>query len=186
MIETLPKLRKNLTLPILLFDDECAVCRRIAGWVKTSAKTKRGSPSLIVQPIGEDPKAIELLSPGLSIWEAYAIIHIVMPDGRLKLGGEAVAEVFRNLPRTRWLARSCSISLFGLRPFQKMLDLAYLILADVRPLLGCESCGAQKFWVKPIYRTMKWIKGIFGAHAHKARPITPIRTSKPSTESAVL
>ena len=134
--------RKSQPKPILLFNDECAVCRQIANWVKKSAKAKNVESSIIVRPIGEDPKALALLSPGLSIWDAYATIHLVMPDGQLKLGGEAVAEVFRSLHSTRWLAKSFSIRLFGFRPFQKMLDIAYAILADIRPIFGCESCGA--------------------------------------------
>ena len=33
------------------------------------------------------------MSPGLDIWDAYATIHLLMPDGSMRLGGEAVAEV---------------------------------------------------------------------------------------------
>jgi predicted DCC family thiol-disulfide oxidoreductase YuxK len=146
---------------VLLFDDECNVCRHIAAWVTRSAQTKAGPSSLVVQPIGEDPQVLERLSPGLSIWDAYATIHIVMPDGSVKIGGEAVAEVFRNLPRTRRLAKIFSVSLFGFRPFQKILNLSYLLLADIRPILGCESCGAPKPWVKPIYKVVHWFKTIF-------------------------
>jgi predicted DCC family thiol-disulfide oxidoreductase YuxK len=144
--------------PVLLFDDQCAVCRRIANWVKTSAKNENGDLSLVVRPIGEDPEDLKKLSSNLNIWEAYATIHLVMPDGTLKMGGEAVAEVLRNLPRTKWLARSFSMSLFGVRPFQNILNACYVLLADIRPLLGCESCGAPKFWVKPIHQSIQWLK----------------------------
>lgn len=161
--------------PVLLFDDECSVCRHIASWVQRSTGTRDGEPTLIVQAIGEDPKVLERLSPGLSIWDAYATIHVVMPDGSLKLGGEAVAEVFRTLPPTQWLAQSFSIRILGVRPFQKILDLAYVILADIRPILGCESCGTPTVWVKPIYKTVNWIKAMFGAHAGKPRSVTPLK-----------
>ena len=79
------------------------------------------------------------LNPDLDIWEAYATIHVLMPDGSMKRGGEAVAEVFRALPATKWFTPLFSLSVFGARPFQIVLDGGYTLLADVRPLLGCES-----------------------------------------------
>jgi len=143
--------------PILLFNDECGVCRHIADWVSRSDQDPSGKPRLIVRAIGEDPRALESLSPGLDIWDAYATIHLIMPDGNLKLGGEAVAEVLRTLPNTRWFAWLFNLGLLGFRPFQWLLDLAYLLLADIRPLFGCESCGKPKFWVRPMTSAIQWI-----------------------------
>lgn len=161
--------------PILLFNDECAVCRRIGHWVEKSAQSKPGETSITVQPIGDDPEALRLLHPGLDIWDAYETIHILMPDGSMKLGGEAVAEVLRNLPKTRWFASSFAFRMFGFRPFQMLLNLSYTILADVRPLFGCESCGTTSTWVRSIRRLTKWTKGIFGEKSHPS----PHFTSRP-------
>ncbi len=155
-----PNMELQTKVPVLLYDDECAVCRKIAAWVARSAGEKPGESNLIVRPIGEDALELERLSPGLNIWDAYATIHLVMPDGRLKMGGEAVSEVFRNLPRTRWLAKGFSLQFFGLRPFQKLMDAAYSFLAEIRPLLGCESCGAPRGWVKHLHRTLQWFRKI--------------------------
>jgi hypothetical protein len=83
-----------------------------------------------------------------------------------KLGGEAVAEVLRNLPNTKWFAWCFAISIVGFRPFQMLLNLAYAILADVRPLFGCESCGTPSPWVKPIRSTIKWMQTLFGGNRH--------------------
>jgi predicted DCC family thiol-disulfide oxidoreductase YuxK len=130
-----------VTQPILLFNGECAVCRSISRWVKTSADATRGGARILEQPIGDDPQALQALHPGLDIWDAYETIHLLMPDGSMKLGGEAVAEVLRRLPNCAWFAWIFALGIFGFRPFQLMLDLGYTILADVRPLLGCESCG---------------------------------------------
>ena len=152
------------TKPILLFDNECGVCRRIATWVNKSAQLKSGEASLIVHPIGDDPEALRVLNPGLDIWEAYATIHVVMPDGSMKRGGEAVAEVLRRLPPTTWLARSFAMSVFGFRPFQAVLNMGYFILADVRPLFGCESCGTPSLWVRSIRWLIKLPKLVFGRH----------------------
>ena len=94
------------TKPILLFDDECAVCRHIARWVQKLARTKSGETSIIERPIGNDPELLRSLNPDLDIWDAYATIHVLMPDGSMKLGGEAVAEVLRNLPGYQMVYRN--------------------------------------------------------------------------------
>ena len=49
--------------PILLFNDECAVCRHIGHWVQRSAQGKSGETSIIVQPIGDDPERLRSLNP---------------------------------------------------------------------------------------------------------------------------
>ena len=134
MKETGSLVTQKQTKPILLFDDECAVCRHIARWVQKLARTKSGETCILERPIGNDPELLRSLNPDLDIWDAYATIHVVMPDGAMKLGGEAVAEVLRNLPATRWLTGAFAITVFGFRPFQAILNFAYTILADVRPL----------------------------------------------------
>jgi predicted DCC family thiol-disulfide oxidoreductase YuxK len=136
--------------PILLFNDECGVCRRIAGWVERSGQSEATGPSIVERPIGDDPEALRSLNPDLDIWDAYATIHLLMPDGSMKRGGEAVAEVLRSLPNTRWFAWIFAVSLFGFRPFQMMLNAAYAILADIRPLFGCESCGTPSVWTRAM------------------------------------
>jgi hypothetical protein len=130
-----------------LFNDECAVCRRIGHWVQNSAQSKSGETSLIVEPIGDDPAALLALHPDLDIWDAYETIHLLMPDGSMKLGGEAVAEVLRSLPNTKWFAGCFAVSIFGFQPFQRILNLSYAILSDVRPLFGCESCGTPSWLI---------------------------------------
>lgn len=176
--------------PILLYNDECGVCRHIAHWVLKSAPDKSGEAGIVVQPIGDDPEALRSLNPDLDIWDAYETVHVLMPDGSMKLGGEAVAEVLRNLPNTKWFAWCFAISIFGFRPFQTLLNLAYAILADVRPLFGCESCGTPSPWVKPIRSTIKWVQSIFGAGRPRPAPhftsrsATGRRPLPPSEESS--
>ena len=153
--------------PLLLFDGECAVCRRIAGWVKRSADKKVCGASIIERPIGNDPGEIHSLNSSLNIWDAYSVIHILMPDGSMKEGGEAVAEVLRNLPNCRWFAWSFQVSIFGMRPFQGLLNLSYAVLSDVRPIFGCESCGTTSGWKKPVRKFAKWIQSLFSKPAKK-------------------
>jgi len=172
--------------PILLFDGDCNTCRHIARWVENSARRKPGPPSIIVQPIGQDPAALRLLNPDLNIWEAYAAPHVLMPDGSMKRAGYAVAEVFRLLPNTRWLAGIFSVGMFGFQPFQMLLNVAYLILADVRPLLGCESCGRPSPWVKPLIWLVNRVKSLFGGTRKTApvRHFAPLHKSPPPALSA--
>jgi predicted DCC family thiol-disulfide oxidoreductase YuxK len=151
--------------PILLFNDECAVCRHIGHWVQSSAQNKSGETSILVQPIGDDPGRLRSLNPDLDIWDAYETIHVLMPDGSMRLGGEAVAETLRNLPNTKWFAWIFATSIFGLRPFQVALNVAYAILSDVRPLFGCESCGKSKA-LRPIQWVTKRAKALFGRSPH--------------------
>ncbi len=144
--------------PLLLFNDECGVCRRIAKWVKKSAGSATGEMTLVVTPIGADPERLRSLNANLDIWDAYETIHMLMPDGSMKLGGEAVAETFRRLPNTKWFAWTFAIDIFGLRPFQLILDAGYTVLAAVRPLFGCESCGTPSVWLRPIAAATRYLK----------------------------
>ena len=170
---------------ILLFNDECGVRRSIASWVKKQAQAGSGATSIVVRPIGQDPDELLSLNQGLNIWDAYATIHLLMPDGSMKLGGEAVGEVLRHLPSTRWFAWTFAISVFGVRPFQAILNLAYAILADVRPVFGCESCGTPSPWVRPIRWIVKWVQSLFGGlhHPSPSRHFTslPARGRPPQT-----
>ena len=168
-----------MTRPILLFNDECGVCRWIARWVARSALDDAGEASIVVRPIGDDPDALRLVDPDLDIWDAYATIHLLMPDRSMKLGGEAVAEVLRNLKSTRWFAGLFAVNLFGARPFQSLLNLAYAILANVRPLLGCESCGTPRVWMRPILWTIYRARAVFGGRRHQSAPRHA--TSRPGT-----
>jgi hypothetical protein len=165
-------------IPILLFNDECGVCRHIAKWVAKSAKTSSGAPGIVERPIGDDPLALRSLNERLDIWDAYETIHLLMPDGSMKVGGEACAEVFRRLPRTQWLSRSLSISIWGFRPFQELLNLGYLVLSDVRPAFGCESCGTPPVWLRPLAWIRKRVGGTPEGRAPKSRHFTGPPTKK--------
>ncbi len=163
--------------PVLLFDGECAVCRAIARWVAAEAHDRSGMPTLRVRPIGDDPADVLALNPALDIWDAYATIHVVMPDASMRLGGEAVAEVLRRIPLTSWFTPLFGMRAFGRRPFQALMDGAYTVLADVRPLLGCESCGIQRGWVKSTAAFTKRVRG-GTAHVFAALPHFTTRSAR--------
>ena len=148
--------------PILLFDDQCGVCRLIGGWVQKSAQRQTSGASIVTRPIGNDPQALRALKSDLDIWEAYATIHLLMPDGSMKRGGVAVAEVLRRLPNTRWFAWIFAVGISRFRPFQSLLNLAYATLAAVRPFFGCESCGTPTFRESPIRWLVERAKATVG------------------------
>lgn len=167
------------TKPILLYDGGCHVCRNIAHWVEMSAQSQSGEKSIILMPVGDDPEALKLLNPDLNIWDAYASNYLILPDGSMKKGGEAIAEVFRILPNTKWFAGCFGLSIFGFRPFQLILNFSYAILDDIRPLLGCESCGHHSIWIGPLAAISKWMSSIFGGElkASSALKITARKSS---------
>ena len=152
--------------PILLYDDECAVCRSMARWVVGVAHDSAGVPTIDVRPIGEDPEALRRLDPRLDIWKVYAKSHLLMPDGAILMAGEAVAEVLRRSPGMAWCAWLFSVHVFKRRPFQSLLDLGYIILSDVRPVFGCKSCGAPALWARPFAWIVKMVKKLTGTQAH--------------------
>lgn len=169
--------------PILLFNDECAVCRRIAHWVRVLAEDKLDAPSVILRAIGDNPRALRSLNPGLDIWDAYETIHILMPDGSMKLGGEAVAEVLRRLPNCRWFAWTFALRMFGFRPFQWVLNVAYAALSDMRPLLGCESCGVPSPRVKVLASMIDEIRGKSKNGRSKVTPHFTAMPARPGTKA---
>ncbi len=128
-----------------------------------------GEPTVEVRAIGEDPEALRRLNPTLDIWKAYAQNHLLMPDGSILLAGEAVAEVFRRSPGMAWCAWLFSVHVFKARPFQSLLDFGYVILSDVRPIFGCESCGAPQLWARPFVWIANLAKKLTGTKAPVSR-----------------
>jgi hypothetical protein len=80
---------------------------------------------------------------------------------------------------TRWFAWSFGLSVFGFRPFQVLLNVAYAILAEARPLLGCESCGTPHIWLRPIRWLIDLPKVVFGKNRQPSP--TPHFTSLSTT-----
>lgn len=149
--------------PVLLFNDQCQVCRVLSSWVKKQDAS--GKDLIDERPIGDDPDALAAIHPELDIWTAYEKIHVVMPNGELKTGGAAIAEVLKRLPATRWFAGAFELELFGKKPLLAGLEVAYQILDKARPALGCESCGGGvvPWWAKPIEWGVKAYKAVSAA-----------------------
>ncbi len=148
--------------PILLFNGQCEVCQALSSWVKK--QDAKGGDLIDERPIGDDPEALKALDPRLDIWDVYKEIHVLMPDGTIKKGGEAIGEVLRRLPHLGFLGPLLDTGLFGMKPVQAALDAGYKILDAARPAIGCKSCGGGPvvWWSKPIKWTadlVRWLRG---------------------------
>ncbi len=89
----------------------------------------------------------------------------------MRLGGEPVAEVFRRLPAAKWIAAGCDVRIGSVRPFQSMVNLAYQVLDDIRPLLGCDRCGKSNPWVRAVRRLTRKTKAADGLGVKPAAPL---------------
>jgi predicted DCC family thiol-disulfide oxidoreductase YuxK len=83
--------------PTLIYDGECGLCRqaveRLTRWDREHV--------LRFVPFQDGPGVarFEIAPPALA-----AAMHLVLPDGRVYAGADAVPELLRLLPGKRWLA----------------------------------------------------------------------------------
>lgn len=150
-----------------LLDDAACVCRHFVVSVRMLAVSGSGHTTIIERPTGTDAELLRTMN--LDTWDAYESIHLLMPDGSMKVGREAVAEVFRKMPHARWLAWAFAVDVYGIRPFQLVLNAGYAVLSDVRPIFGCESCSTQSSWLKPMAWTAERAKALTGG-PHRVAP----------------
>lgn len=167
-------LPEKLDRPMLLFNSLCEVCQVLSAWVKE--QDNGGGDLIDERPIPDDPETLKKLNPNLDIWKVYEEIHLLMPDGTIKTGGEAVGEVLKRLPATKWAAWLVDVGIGPVKPFQWGLNGAYKFLDAIRPALGCKSCGGGPvaWWAKPIKWGADLVKLVRGADAPAEQPaVTP-------------
>ena len=106
--------RAPMTLPerpTLIYDGECGMCRalvaRLAAWDREHR--------IALVPF-QDEAAVARFGIGLPA--LAAAMHLVLPDGRVFAGADAVPEVFRLLPGVkRWLRLVFAVP--GVRPLAR-------------------------------------------------------------------
>jgi predicted DCC family thiol-disulfide oxidoreductase YuxK len=145
--------------PILLYNAMCETCAAISNWIKKNDAS--GRDLIDERPLGGDPSALQALHPDLDIWKAYERIHVLMPNGEIKTGGAAIAEVLKRLDATQWFAWVFDVGVGGVKPFLWALEGGYRVLDAIRPALGCSSCGGGPlpWWGLPI----RWTRDAFVA-----------------------
>ncbi|HMA44984.1 MAG TPA: DUF393 domain-containing protein [Gemmatimonadales bacterium] len=83
--------------PTLVFDGECRLCRRAVELLRRWDREHR----LRYLPFQDEAAIGEL---DLSLPALAAAMHLVLPDGRVYAGADAVPELGRLLPGKRWWA----------------------------------------------------------------------------------
>lgn len=121
-----------LTGPVLLYDGECAFCRR---WVGRLRRLDREDRIALV------PAAERARVPGLWALDPEALdraMHLVLPDGRVLAGARAAPVILGLLPGWRMLAW-----VFRVPGVQWGADTVYDWVAKRRHRFGCgpKGCG---------------------------------------------
>ena len=84
---------------VLIYDGECAMCRASALWLMRLALS---GGALEILPCRSEPRRARF--PQVSDAACTTAMQLVLPDGRVLGGADAVPELLRLLPGKRWLA----------------------------------------------------------------------------------
>lgn len=93
--------------PTLIFDGECGFCRRSVELVRRWDRDQR----LRYVPF-QDESAVGRF--GIALPALAASMHLVLPDGRVFAGADAVPELGKLLPGKRWWSWAFAVP--GVRP----------------------------------------------------------------------
>jgi predicted DCC family thiol-disulfide oxidoreductase YuxK len=103
------------------FDGACPLCSR------EIAMYRREPGAQSVQWVDVAHCDAAAIGPELTRQAAMARLHLRLPDGRLVSGARAFTELWRTLPRWRWLGRA-----MGNGPGLRLLEGAYRVFLAVR------------------------------------------------------
>src|SRR3989442_424815 len=84
---------------VLIYDAECAMCRASALWLMRLALS---GGALEILPCRSEPRRARF--PWIADEACMAAMQLVLPDGRVLTGADAVPELLRRIRRLRWLA----------------------------------------------------------------------------------
>jgi len=83
--------------PTLIYDGECGICQQAV------ALLKRWDREHVLRFVPfQDGAAVARF--GMALPALAAAMHLILPDGRVYAGADAVPELLRLFPRKRWLA----------------------------------------------------------------------------------
>jgi predicted DCC family thiol-disulfide oxidoreductase YuxK len=119
--------REALARATLVYDAECAMCRASALWIMRRAM---------------DGGRLEILPcrcferreryPQISDEACMTAMQLVLPDGRIVAGADAVPELLRRIPHWGWVASAFALP--GVRPVARR---AYAWIARNRMKISC-------------------------------------------------
>jgi predicted DCC family thiol-disulfide oxidoreductase YuxK len=114
---------------VLIYDGECAMCRASALWLMKRALLASAT-EFEIMPCRSPARRARY--PQVSDEACTTAMQLVLPDGRVLGGADAVPEILRRLPRWRWLATLFEVP--GVRPLARR---AYAWIATNRMRLSC-------------------------------------------------
>ncbi len=100
------------SVPTLIYDGECGLCQRAVQRLRAWDREHR----LAYLPF-QDEETVRRFGIGLPA--LAAAMHLVMPDGRVFSGADAVPELGRLLPGKRWWAWGFAVP--GVRPLARRI-----------------------------------------------------------------
>ncbi len=114
---------------VLIYDADCAMCRASALWLLKRA-LDGGADALEVLPCRSPARRARF--PGISDDTCMQAMQLVLPDGRVLAGADAVPEILARIPRWRWVRRAFALP--GARPLARRI---YGWIAENRMRLSC-------------------------------------------------
>lgn len=95
----MPQLAPSMSIadPTLIYDGECGICQQAVALLKRWDRKQ----VLRFVPFQDQRRVAEF---GIALPALAAAMHLILPDGRVYAGADAVPELLRLFPGKRWLA----------------------------------------------------------------------------------
>lgn len=120
---------------VLIYDGDCSMCRASALWLMRRAMAG-GATEFEIIPCRSPARRQRF--PQVSDEACMMAMQLVLPDGRVLAGADAVPEILERIPRWRWLRR-----LFDLPGVRAVARRVYGWIARNRMRLSCTLPGAR-------------------------------------------
>lgn|SRR5262245_38774789 len=118
--------------PVVIYDSACGLCRGGITWISKNAV--RGALEFL--PCQSAERRVRF--PSIDESSCMSAIHVILPDGRVLAGADAVPEILGRLRRWRWLT-----GLFRIPGARRFAPRVYQWVARHRYQLSC-SVGAGR------------------------------------------
>jgi predicted DCC family thiol-disulfide oxidoreductase YuxK len=112
---------------VLIYDGECAMCRASALWLMRRALSRE---QLEILPCRSGPRRERY--PGITDAACMTAMQVVLPDGRVLSGADAVPELLRRVRGWGWVATVFALP--GVRPIARRV---YAWVARNRMRISC-------------------------------------------------
>ena len=114
---------------VLIYDGDCSLCRASALWLLRRAQAG-GARDVEILPCRSADRRARF--PQVEEAACLTAMQLVLPDGTVLSGADAVPELLHRIPRWRWLARGFALP--GLRSLARRV---YAWIARNRMRLSC-------------------------------------------------